>query len=74
MAVATKNRPEIDWQNCQRNNEWHDRFFAPKALRDHQAKGNCDSAALTLDYMIEKGWLKKEMLYSTQCAALEVFL
>lgn len=52
-------RPKIDWPDCQRNNEWHSRFFAPKALRDHQAKGNCDSAALALDYMVEKRWLRE---------------
>ena len=58
MPIATEQRPEIDWPDCQRNNEWHDRFFAPKALRDHQAKGNCDSAALCLDYMVEQRWIQ----------------
>jgi len=69
MPVAVKqNRPVIDWPNCQRNYEWHDKFFAPKALRDHQAKGNCDSAALTLDYMVERGWLSEgDLILDPMC-------
>ncbi len=50
--------PPIDWKIESRNQEWHETYFAPKAVKDHQAKGSCEFYMKIIEYMEEQGWLK----------------
>jgi len=60
--------PEMDWRVENRNKQWHQAFFASQALKDHQAKGNCESATVTLEYMERQGWLKEgDMIFDPMC-------
>lgn len=48
----------IDWYIPERNQIWHQTYFAKQAVKDHQAKGNCRFAMLCMEYMEDQGWLQ----------------
>lgn len=55
----TYGTPDLDWYIDENNRQWHQTYFARKAVMDHQAKNNCRLAMVCLEYMESKGWLKE---------------
>ena len=47
-----------NWIVTERNKSWHQTYFAPKAVKDHQAKNNCKFGMHIIDYMEKHGWLQ----------------
>lgn len=73
-AWLQRNDIAIDWTIVDRNKVWHDAYFSPRAVRDHQAKGNCKFAWLIIKQMEKEEWIGPGTIFLDNMCGIGSFL